>query len=295
MKAVLPYPVPREKEVRVIILSDIANEADDHAAVVQTLLTPIFDVRGLVAVHFLSEGSMEKSLQEGKNILKALSYPGNILMRGAKGPESDRSDGASLIVREALQDDGRKLFVLALGALTDVRIALEMNPDIRDRFTLVWIGGESYPSGGWEYNLSRDVKGSAKVFSEVKNIWQITRPVYSMMGITMSGLYVRLNGKGRPQDLILDRVIAWNMLPSGAYRSGDAWTFGDSPAPGVLIYPHQYCYETVARREIKDDMSYGQTIENLDTRVYTKVYRDLILEDLFAKMELFSRRMITFV
>ncbi|MGN0906411.1 MAG: hypothetical protein ACI4NM_04625 [Bullifex sp.] len=66
MKALLPYPVPEEKEVRVIILSDMANEADDHAAVIQTLLTPIFDVRGLVAVHFSEDGSMEKSLKEGK-------------------------------------------------------------------------------------------------------------------------------------------------------------------------------------------------------------------------------------
>ncbi|MGN0906410.1 MAG: hypothetical protein ACI4NM_04620 [Bullifex sp.] len=176
-----------------------------------------------------------------------------------------------------------------------MRIALEMNPDIRDRFTLLWIGGESYPSGGWEYNLSRDVKGAAKVFCEVKDIWQITRPVYSMMGITMSDLYVRLNGKGRAQDLIPDRVIAWNMLPSGACRSGDAWTFGDSPAPGVLIYPHQYCYETMARREIKEDMSYGMADGNLKTRVYTKVYRELIFEDFFAKLELFSRGLITFV
>ena len=69
MKALLPYPTQIEKEVRVIILSDIANEADDHAAVIQSLLTPIFDVRGIVAVHFGEEGSMEKSFLEGKRIL----------------------------------------------------------------------------------------------------------------------------------------------------------------------------------------------------------------------------------
>ena len=295
MRAVLPYPVPREKEVRVIILSDVANEADDHAAIVQTLLTPVFDVRGLVAVHFDADLSMERSLEEGRKVLEALKAPAGIVLPGAKGKDDTSSPGADLICREAMRDDVRPLFVLALGALTDVRIALEMDPAVRDRFTLIWIGGEGYPSGGWEYNLSRDAESARKVFSEVKELWQIPRPVYSAMGITLSELYARLRGKGAAADLILDRILAWNMLPAGAYRSGDAWTLGDSPAPGVLIYPHQYCYEVTDRMTFKADLSYIPAGLPLKTRVYRKVYSRLIIEDLFSKTELFSRGLVSFV
>ena len=197
MKALLPYPTQIEKEDRVIILSDIANEADDHAAVIQSLLTPIFDVRGIVAVHFGEEGSMEKSFLEGKRILSALKYTNKILIPGAVGINSTSSKGAELIVEEALKDDKRKLYVLALGALTDVKIALSLNPTIWDKFTLIWIGGEGYPKGGWEYNLSRDVNSAREVFSSLQNIWQIPRPVYSTMGITISNLYAKLKGKRR--------------------------------------------------------------------------------------------------
>lgn len=295
MKAQLPYPVPREKEVRIIILSDLANEADDHAAVIQMLLTPIFDVRGVVAVHFGEKASMKKSLLEGERILSSLKAPKDILIPGAEDKDSKASLGARLIVEEALKADDRKLYILALGALTDVRIALELESSIWDKFTLIWIGGEGYPNGGWEYNLSRDILSANIVFYSLKDIWQIPRPVYSSMGLTLSELFLRLKGRGELEDLILNRIIAWNMLPAGAYRSGDAWTLGDSPAAGVLIYPHQYCYEIKSRVTINDDCSYSPLAGDLKTRVYNKIYQRMIFEDLFSKLELFSRGLITFV
>ena len=295
MKAQLPYPVPREKEVRIIILSDLANEADDHAAVIQMLLTPIFEVRGIVAVHFGEKDSMKKSLLEGERILSSLKASKDILIPGAEDKYSKTSPGAKLIVEEALKEDDRKLYVLALGALTDVRIALELESSIWDKFTLIWIGGEGYPNGGWEYNLSRDILSANIVFNSLKDIWQIPRPVYSSMGLTLSELFLRLKGRGELEDLILNRIIAWNMLPAGGYRSGDAWTLGDSPAAGVLIYPHQYCYEIKSRVTINDNCSYSPLAGDLKTRVYNKIYQRMIFEDLFSKLELFSRGLITFV
>ena len=37
--------LPMEKQVRVIVSSDVKNEADDQFAVMHQLLTPTFDVR----------------------------------------------------------------------------------------------------------------------------------------------------------------------------------------------------------------------------------------------------------
>ena len=44
--------LPLHKQIRVIISSDVANEADDQYAIVHQLLTPMFDVRGIIAAHF---------------------------------------------------------------------------------------------------------------------------------------------------------------------------------------------------------------------------------------------------
>ncbi len=41
--------LPQGKQIRVVISSDVSNEADDPFAIVHQLLTPIFDVRGVIA------------------------------------------------------------------------------------------------------------------------------------------------------------------------------------------------------------------------------------------------------
>ena len=53
-----------DKKIRVIIDTDAACEADDPFAIVQGLLSPKLTVKGIVAEHFVSEGSMERSLAE---------------------------------------------------------------------------------------------------------------------------------------------------------------------------------------------------------------------------------------
>lgn len=47
----LGFSVPQEKKKRVIIVSDVKNEADDHFAIMHHLLTPSHDVKGIVACH----------------------------------------------------------------------------------------------------------------------------------------------------------------------------------------------------------------------------------------------------
>ena len=52
------FPVPEEKMLRVITDTDFCNEADDPFALVHHLLTPMFDVRGIIAAHFESKADV---------------------------------------------------------------------------------------------------------------------------------------------------------------------------------------------------------------------------------------------
>lgn len=56
------YTVPENKKVRVIVHTDCKNEADDQYAVAHHLMTPRFDVKGLVAGHFWKTRSSTASL-----------------------------------------------------------------------------------------------------------------------------------------------------------------------------------------------------------------------------------------
>ena len=61
----LRYDVPEEKRIRVIVDTDAACEADDPFAIAHALMTKKFEVKAITAEHFVTEGSVEKSLAAG--------------------------------------------------------------------------------------------------------------------------------------------------------------------------------------------------------------------------------------
>ena len=48
----MAFEVPFQKRVRMIVDTDCKTEADDQYALVHHLLTPMFDVRCVIAAHF---------------------------------------------------------------------------------------------------------------------------------------------------------------------------------------------------------------------------------------------------
>ena len=52
---ITPPPAAR---IRLIVDTDAKNEADDQYAIMHHLLTPMFDVRGIIATHFEQKPSM---------------------------------------------------------------------------------------------------------------------------------------------------------------------------------------------------------------------------------------------
>jgi hypothetical protein len=80
---------------------------------------------------------MERSFAELETIFSTMGFdPRGLLFRGAAAPLPDKntpadSEGARLIIREAMSDDPRPLFVTFLGPLTD--LASAYNPGAPDR------------------------------------------------------------------------------------------------------------------------------------------------------------------
>lgn len=191
------FPVPEEKMVRVITDTDLCNEADDPFAVVQALLSPKFDNVGVVAAHFGTRdpNGMQKSWQGLKDltVLMQLTVP---VLHGAPHALPDAatpvpSEGAKLIIREAMKEDTRPLFVLLLGPLTDLASAYLQEPRIAGRLTAIWIGGAPYPVGGPEFNLGNDVNAVNVVFGSTMPVWQVPKNVYEMMPVSMAELEYR--------------------------------------------------------------------------------------------------------
>ncbi len=293
--------LPMHKQIRVIISSDVANEADDPYAIVHQLLTPLFDVRGIIAAHFESkapgtETTMEKSFQELCKLMKAIDIDDVPALRGCTAPLRDvhdtpTSEGVDFLIREALRDDPRPLYVTAQGALSDIAAALNRCPEIGERMTVVWIGGFPYPAGGAEFNLMQDVAAGRVLMASKAAVWQLPVNVYSTMEVTMAELASRVRPCGAVGRYLYDEMEAYNLRNDDApgLRNGENWCLGDSPVVGALLgcgWRGNFHMETAPL--ISDDMRYLPNPGGKEIRIYDYVDVRFILEDMYAKLRLCS-------
>ncbi|MEK3914193.1 nucleoside hydrolase [Paenibacillus sp. FSL H7-0331] len=295
----LAIDVPDAKKIRLIVNSDAKNEADDQYAIVHSLLTSQFVIKGLIGAHFGSERSktsMLDSVKEIKHLLDIMGLSGEYsVFHGAECAMQDEwtpalSEGAELIVREAMSDDQRPLFVIFLGAITDLASAYLMNPGIADRLTAVWIGGGTWPDGGEEFNLANDIHAANVVFSSPMPLWQIPRNVYSKMRVSLTELKQRVEPCGAIGRYLYDQLLEINQKWANnlCWPRGEVWTLGDSPAVGLLMHDQPFDYDLKPAPRISPDLTYVHHQEERRIRVYRDIDVRFILEDMYAKLELFS-------
>ena len=80
-------------------------------------------------------------------------------------PAASRSAAAEAIVAAAREESDLPLYVVCGGPLTNVAAALELDPGIAERLTLVWIGGSLDPEA-FEYNRDTDPAAAEAVFAD---------------------------------------------------------------------------------------------------------------------------------
>lgn len=294
------FTVPKEKMVRVITNTDAKNEADDQFAIVQTILSPKCDNVGFIAAHFGNkrvDNSMEQSYKELETIFSKMHLPTeNLLFRGAKAPMPNRttpidSEGARLIISEAMKDDDRPLFVTFMGPLTDLASAYLIEPRIAGRLKAIWIGGGRYPEGGMEFNLGNDIDAANVVFASNIELWQVPKDVYEMMPVSLAELEYRVRPYGDIGEYLcqqLEEHCYEDMPRKSAFRTGESWVLGDNPTIGLILYEHRFAFDWVPAPQITQDMAYIPIRTNRPIRVYKSIDSRLILEDMYCKIALFA-------
>ena len=289
--------LPPAKRARVIVDTDAKNEADDQFAIVHALLTPSFEVHGIIPAHFgtaKSAHTLKDSHDEVLLLLDLMGMRDRVRVEdGAAHALPDEktpvpSDGARLIIEEAMKDDPRPLHVALYGPLTDMASALLLEPDIAGRnLRVVWIGGGEWPAGGQEYNLSNDIAAANVVFRSRLEVWQIPRPVYRHMPVSYAELEAKVAPHGALGEYLVRQLVEHNATRAAGpmeYRS-----LGDSPAVGVIMYPDCGRWEWRPAPEFEPTMHYRHTGRNRPIRVYESVDARFIHEDFFAKLARFAR------
>ncbi len=297
------YTVPENKKVRVIVHTDCKNEADDQYAVAHHLMTPRFDVKGLVAGHFWKNpqqygklGTAQASYDEIIKVMDLMGlkdqYP--VKLGASRGLEDEKtpidSEGARFIIEEAMKDDKGPLYIACQGAVTDVASALLMKPEIADRMTVIWIGGGDYPKGGFEFNLMMDIHAVNVIFSSKVPVWQVPMSLYKVMAVSLAELQLKVRPCGEIGKYLFEQMVDFNHVAAKyemAWPHGEIWGLGDQGTIAVLMEElEKVSYDLVPAPRVAEDMTYIHGQNNREIRVYNYLDARLTLEDFFAKLQL---------
>ena len=291
------FDFPPEKRTRVIVNTDAKNEADDQFAIVHALLSPSFEIHGIIPAHF-GTGKTDRSMLDSRDevdlVLDLMGWTDRVVVaNGAATGLPDESTpvpspGADLIIREALRDDPRRLYVAFYGPLTDMASALLNEPAIQDRkVTVVWIGGGEWPIGGNEYNLSNDIHSANVVMKSRIDVWMIPIPVFRMTGVGYAELMERVYPAGPLGKYLVEQLIEWNTNHVDGpmeYRS-----LGDNPAVGLILNPGGGRHAMYPAPEFDSEMRYVHTGNHRPIRIYESIDTRYIMEDMFTKITRFAR------
>ena len=298
LRQLLGIPSPKHQ---VVIDTDTYNEIDDQYAVAYALLSPEhMNVEAVYAAPYLNDRStsagdgMEKSYQEILRILKFLRrQAGGFAYRGsdrflAGAGKPVESAAARDLIAKALQPREKPLYVLTIGAPTNVSSAILLEPGIKEKIVVVWLGGATHewPSAR-EFNLQQDIHASRVLFDSGVALVQIpTRNVSEHLRTTLPEAERFLRGKGRLCDYLYEQFVGYYEKHTANRPQPYPWSkvIWDISTVAWLIEPKWAPSRLVPSPVLNDDFTYSQKPGRHLMRVATGMNRDAIFFDLFQKL-----------
>ncbi len=207
----------KTSKINVILDTDAYNECDDQFAIAYMLKSQDkLNVRAITIAPYshkhkctVPEG-VELSFNE---VLKICKYSNlNIKDKVFKGSTDyvtngyhETNDAVEAIINVVKKH--KKTTILAIGALTNIALAIEKDPNIVKKIEIIWLGGHSVlQENNSEFNFKQDPEAARIVFdSEVKLTVIPCKNVASNLITSIYELQHHLNGKSVLCDYLLSR------------------------------------------------------------------------------------------
>lgn len=285
----------------IVIDTDTYNEVDDQFAIVYALQSPErFNVKAIYACPFYKpeynnrssspEDGMEKSYREIIDLLQLMNinsdgfvFKGsrNFLTRDSEPESCEAVDNLINLVMNKYSRDN-PLNIVAIGALTNIAVAIKREPLICERLNIIWLGG---PIHSWnsatEFNLDQDIIASKVVFESDVALTQV--PCFGVASHLLTNIYELEN--------CLDLSVAINKRLFETYRSYTEDHFAYSKeiwdiAPfAFLMNPDKFSTSFIYRRPtITLDTTYSTRYDTQFMRVIQTLNRNAIFNNLFSKL-----------
>ncbi|GAA1848574.1 hypothetical protein GCM10009714_33090 [Microlunatus capsulatus] len=302
--------------MRVVVDNDFSGDPDGLVQLAHHALSPSVDLRGVIGSHLSpgdpfdpSDATADHAAAAAREVLALAGREDVPVVAGSNRALVDErtprpSAGVELLLAEARRTDTDLPLYLACGAgLTEVASAWLTDPAALERATLVWIGGPEHPdlaeappgASEVEYNLAIDLRAAQVVFgASAVPVWQVPRDRYRQTLASAAELLTRVAPHGALGAHLAAAVLGvGEQAASRGVLLGETYALGDSPL--VLLTALQSAFQPdpsssrSATRPTPRIDGRGQYVERPDgrpLRVFTDLDVRLMLEDLYAKLQL---------
>lgn len=284
--------------VDVVLDSDAYNEIDDQFAISYLLKSKEkLNTKAIYAAPFLNERSvspadgMEKSYQEILKHLSLLKEQVDVF-RGSEQFMSDENTAVSsaaaldLAERAKHYSPEKPLYVVAIGAITNVASAILLNPDVAKNTVVVWLGGHAlHYHDTHEFNMRQDVAAARVVMaSGVPFVMLPCCGVVSSFTVSRPELEYWLKGKNPLADYLAENTIR----KAESYASGTPWTrsIWDVTAVAWLLNDeNRFMLSEIRNIPLPDYNRHYESTEGPFPMGYVYyIKRDALMTDLFRKI-----------
>ena len=291
------------KTIDVVIDTDAYNEVDDQFAIAYLLKSKEkLNTKAIYAAPFHnkwninhpSTGPKDGMEQSYNEILKLLDLMDE-KMDVYKGSESFLTDEKTPVISDAANDLAKRceqyspenpLYVVAIGAITNVASAILLNPKMIENTVIVWLGGHAlHFEHTKEFNMIQDVAAARIVMGcGVPFVQLPCEGVVSAFTISKPELEYWFKGKNKLCDYLCENAIE----TAEAYAKGKPWTrcIWDVTAVGWLLNDNR---RFMSSRLIPSPIpSYdGKYTHNPSGHLINYIYRikrDELMEDMINKL-----------
>lgn len=287
---------PPDGACSVIIDTDTWNEVDDQFAIIHALMSPQLNIETIQAAGFHAavrntnsfEHGMELSYEEIERVLELspISYEGPVLYGSrqtiaASGGEPVPSEAADNIISRAMQERDGTLYVLALGALTNVASAILMEPRIRERVCVVALGGWPYHAADFrDFNFIQDMAAAQAVFDSGVALVQVTGfGVSELLSTTRWEMVEQVKGRGKIGDYLFQ--LYEDFVKEYPGRGKPIW---DIAPVAWLLNSDWFRTHVEAAPILNDDLRYIRQATRHPMRIVDWLDRSAIFSDFFEKL-----------
>ena len=288
-----------EGKIDVVLDTDTYNEVDDQFALAYLLCRrDRINLKAICAAPFHNAKSesaadgMEKSFQEIHHILNLMGKEEYApwVYRGSADwlPDEEtpvHSEAAEKLAELAMEySPENPLYIVAIGAITNVASALLLKSEITDRIVIVWLGGNAHDwPDNQEFNCGQDVAGARVIFDSGAAVVQLPcAGVVSAFKTTAGELEMFLRGKNKLCDYLVD-IVERDGAAESPYKT---WSrvIWDVTAVGWLLEEDFMRDKLVPSPIPQYDHHYSFDPDRHFIRYVYWINRDALFDDLFEKL-----------